>query len=317
LALLTRSGLMTLQPSGMSCFKNTIACITGSASGIGSALAEQAGREGVKGLVLADIAWPEDREDLRDAHPFIRELEVSGVEVETLTVDIGKQEEAQKMREACEYHFGGANLLFQNAGVGMPGVLSATDSALQRAMDINLHSVIWGMRAFVPMMEGLNGPCRIVNTASLAGISEATGLYGLTKHAVVAATEAVASELAWRKSNVEVAVLCPSYVRTNVVRSTAAAHLDATGPALDRDTLKKVQQELEGLPRLIAGGMEPSEVAAIVFDGLQQGRRYIYTDEAHMLAALEDRVEQLKAGGLPPDFKRRMELVVDQELAKG
>ena len=37
--------------------------------------------------------------------------------------------------------------------------------------------------------------CRIVTTASLAGLSEATGLYGVTKHACVAATEAVASRL--------------------------------------------------------------------------------------------------------------------------
>ena len=49
------------------------------------------------------------------------------------------------------------------------------------------------MRAFVPPMEthGAGTECHIVNTASLAGISESTGLYGLTKHAVVAATESL------------------------------------------------------------------------------------------------------------------------------
>merc|ERR1712196_725909 len=94
--------------------------------------------------------------------------------------------------------FGAPRLLFQNAGVGMPGVLSASDESLERAMNINLFSVIHGMRAFLPAMEAQSDDCYIVNTASLAGISEATGLYGLTKHGVVAATEAAASELAWR-----------------------------------------------------------------------------------------------------------------------
>ena len=200
----------------------------------------------------------------------------------------------------------------------MPGILSATEESLQRAMDINLNSVIWGMRAFVPLMEKRGTPCRIVNTASLAGISEATGLYGFTKHGVVAATEAVASELAWRSSNVQVAVVCPSYVRTNVGQSTAAANLQAElAPIMQDPTIKaRVERELEGLPTLLAGGMDPANVARIVFDSLREGRRYIYTDEDHMRASLDDRVEQLKAGGVTPGFQRRMESVVEQELAK-
>ena len=119
--------------------------------------------------------------------------------------------------------FGPPRLLFNNAGTGMPGVLGATDEALKKAFDINLFSVIDAMRLFVPEMEKLEEECHIVNTASLAGISESTGLYGVTKHAVVAATESVASELAWRRSNVRVSVLCPSYVATNVAATTRRA----------------------------------------------------------------------------------------------
>lgn len=209
-------------------------------------------------------------------------------------------------------------MLFQNAGVGLPGILSATEESLQRAMDINLNSVIWGLRAFVPLMEKKGTPCRIVNTASLAGISEATGMYGFTKHGVVAATEAAASELAWRGSNVQVAVVCPSYVRTNVGQSTAAANLQSNlAPIMqDPEVAARIQKELEGLPTLLAGGMDAADVAKIVFDSLREGRRYIYTDEEHMHASLDDRVEQLKAGGVAPGFKRRMETVVEQELAK-
>lgn len=224
LALLTRSGLLSLPKVGRSSvsFKGKVACVTGGATGIGAAIATQAVREGCRAVVLADISFASgsSRTELHASHPFISELESRGAEVLALNVDVSKKSESEKLRDACVASFGTAHLLFLNAGVGMPGVLSATDEALQRSMDINLNSVLWGMRAFVPIMEENNDDCcRIVNTASLAGLSEATGLYGVTKHAVVAATEAVASELAWRKSNVGVSV-----VRIHFVTNSASLY---------------------------------------------------------------------------------------------
>ena len=170
--------------------------------------------------------------------------------------------------------------------------------------------------------------CHVVNTASLAGISEACGLYGVTKHGVVAATEAVSSELAWRDSNVRVSVLCPSYVASNVAKTTIRSELNASpappahGGESDERTpegedLDDLQDLFARLPALIANGMSPHDVASATFDGIREGRRYIYTDHDHTLAAIEDRVDQLRAGGLPAEsFKRRMEWVVDSELSK-
>ena len=126
--------------------------------------------------------------------------------------------------------------------------------------------------------------------------------------------------MAWRKSNVRVSVLCPSYVASNVAQTTArmaselATDKQTVRPILDESTVAEISAELQGLSRLIETGMAPDEVAELTLSGLAAGRRYIYTDAAHTEAAIADRVEQLRAGGLPHDFQRRMERVVEKAL---
>ena len=165
-----------------------VAVITGAASGIGAALATACAAHGCRKLVLSDLHWQSDGSSTADAHCLVRELRAdSRMEVLALTTDVGDHADILAMRDATLDAFGAPHFLFNNAGVGMPGVLSASDEALRKSLDVNLMSVIHGMRAFVPSMESLGDDqvCHIVNTASLAGISESTGLYGLTKHAVV------------------------------------------------------------------------------------------------------------------------------------
>ena len=148
-------------------------------------------------------------------------------------VDVSSKDQLQRMHDETLARFGAPHLLFNNAGTGMPGILSASEDALERSFDINFWSVIHAMRIFIPSMEkrrsasagtgdgtDTDDVCHVVNTASLAGISEACGLYGVTKHGVVAATEAV--QRVARDSNVRVSVLCPSYVASNVRRRRSA-----------------------------------------------------------------------------------------------
>ena len=258
-------------------FRGKVAVITGAASGIGAALAKTCRREGVRALVLADNAWasgdptPGGGEEQAvcnpDDHPLVQELRGCGadrgsesvaaaadsaadpVQVLALQIDVASKEDLQRLHDETLRAFGAPHLLFNNAGTGMPGVLSASDDALVRSFDINFWSVIHAMRLFIPSMEKAAAKsiasthsdaepadpdpediCHVVNTASLAGISEACGLYGVTKHSVVAATEAVSSELAWRNSNVRVSVLCPSYVASNVAKTTVRSQLNKPPP---------------------------------------------------------------------------------------
>ena len=93
MALLTRAGLLKIESEGFNSFNSHVACITGAASGIGSALALQAAREGAKGLLLCDLQWPKDS-------VLATAIEAMGVEVVTLSGDVGKKAEAQRMVDA-------------------------------------------------------------------------------------------------------------------------------------------------------------------------------------------------------------------------
>lgn len=93
MALLTRAGLLKIKPEGFNSFKNHVACITGAASGIGSALALQAAQEGARGLLLCDLSWSEDS-------VLATEIEARGVDVVTLSGDVGQKAEAQRMADA-------------------------------------------------------------------------------------------------------------------------------------------------------------------------------------------------------------------------
>jgi hypothetical protein len=76
-----------------------------------------------------------------------------------------------------------------------------------------------------------------------------------------------------------------------------------------------VAEVLQGLGKLVAEGMAP-DVAMRVLNSLVEGCKYINTDEWHTEAALADRAEQLRAGGLPEGFMCRMERVMREGLTR-
>jgi D-lactate dehydrogenase (cytochrome) len=306
--------------------RHKVAVVTGAASGIGAAFAKVCANKGMH-LVLADNAWISSDEDNTPMenpyhHPLVNELVQKHGEqqVTALHTDVGKKGEIQSLHDTAVKKHGRVHYLFNNAGTGMPGVLSATDESMKRAFDINFWSVIHGMRIFVPTMELNEETSFIVNTASLAGISEACGLYGVTKHAVVAATEAVASELAWRESKIHVSVLCPSYVKSNVGRTTQRARMTSIESeqiddgSEDQENKQELENIMNGLSILIDRGMNPMDVARLTFDGLANRHKYHYTNSEHTKAALDDRMEQLRANGMTHIFRRRMEDVVSASM---
>lgn len=120
--------------------------------------------------------------------------------------------------------------------------------------------------------------------------------------------------------------MCPSYVKSSIVTTTARfAASNAPkpqkgdyevkeAPNLTEAESQEIKTELAGLAALVSAGMEPSDVAELTLRGLVEGKRYIYTNQEHTDAALKDRTTQLYAGGLPKEFKRQMEAVVEQAL---
>ena len=186
--------------------KDRVAVITGAASGIGLALAERFAHERMK-VVLADV---EDGA-LRVAEEKIR---ATGADVLAVKTDVSRWESMERLADAAYERFGAAHIVCNNAGVGGTGVFvggiwDRDPAEWQWVMGVNLWGVIHGVHAFLPRMlrEGHEG--HIVNTASAAGIGYGNGIYGVTKHAVVALSEAVHTQLQAARAKVGVSVVCP------------------------------------------------------------------------------------------------------------
>ncbi len=114
---------------------------------------------------------------------------------------------------------GPVDLLCLNAGVlstSMGPPWEATPAEWDRVLGVNLHGVINGLRAFIPLLLKRGEPSQILITASLAGVVTwpGGGPYAASKHAVLAVAEQAAMHLA--DSGISVTVLCPALVRSGM-----------------------------------------------------------------------------------------------------
>lgn len=176
--------------------------ITGGASGLGRALAE------------AHVALG-DRVLVADLNPD----DVAGADA--ITLDVTSDAGWAAAQEWVEQHWGGLDLLYNNAGIAAGGRIDRTSMAeWNRVLDINLLGVVRGCRTFAPMMKAQRSG-QIVNTASMAGLihAPAMGSYNAAKAGVVALSETLGHELA--PFGIAVSAVCPTFFRTNLGASFA------------------------------------------------------------------------------------------------
>ncbi|HEV2859606.1 MAG TPA: SDR family NAD(P)-dependent oxidoreductase [Pyrinomonadaceae bacterium] len=267
-------------------FRGKVAVVTGAASGIGRALAERCAGEGMR-VVLADV----DEAGLAEAE---RELKEAGAEAVAVRTDVSKAGEVEALAQRTLDAFGAAHLLFNNVGVGAgTTVWESTQADWEWVLGVNLWGVIHGVRTFVPLMLGQGDECHVVNTASMAGLisGPALGVYKVAKHGVVALSETLCCELALMKSNVGVSVLCPGGVNTRIMDSERNRPAELRNDSAVGSAHPAVAQAEAMLHRIVGAGMPPSEVAAMVFDAIRDGRFYILTHEdwkTHVLKRMGD-----------------------------
>ena len=93
---------------------------------------------------------------------------------------------------------------------------TATSSTQDGFMSVNLMSVIYGIRTFVPRMLAHGEPGHVVNTCSMTSVIAATNMYGICKHAILALTEVLAADLAAAGAPIGATGLCPGIIATNL-----------------------------------------------------------------------------------------------------
>jgi NAD(P)-dependent dehydrogenase (short-subunit alcohol dehydrogenase family) len=276
----------------LSALAGGVAVITGGASGIGLALAQKAVSCGLY-PVLADIEQPAiDAAEVRLADVAA----AAGVEVLGHRVDVSSEAQVLALQAAVSERFPDrpVTLLCCNAGVGGGGpVLRATDIDWDFVLGVNVKGVANCVRAFVPKMVAGDAAGSVVATSSQDGLCAAQGVYGVSKHACVALTEALYQELGGRLS---VHVLCPNVVATNIVTSERNRPERFGGP-------RRTSAAAPVAERFKAFGMPPSRCADMVFDAIRSGVFYIMAeaedDPGYVYSEAETRMKAILEGGLP------------------
>lgn len=230
--------------------------ITGGASGLGRALAESYAREGAK-VLIGDVH--EARlEETRSA------LKALGADAHALRCDVTKDEDLVAAADWCAANWGGVDHVYNNAGVSAGGAIDAQSMKdWEWILNINLLGVARGCRAFVPLLKKQRSG-HIVNTASMAGLTHPPHMaaYNATKAGVVSISETLRTELA--EHNIGVSVVCPSFIRTNLLENFRSAT-----PDVERTTKRLLTKAKQ----------TPDEVAGIVRAGVARGDFLILTDK--------------------------------------
>jgi len=250
-------------------FKGKVAVITGAASGIGRGIAQQCVNEGMK-VVLADV----DEANLTKAET---ELKTEGGTALSVRTDVSKRSDVERLARQALDAFGQVHLLFNNAGIaaGAGAPWEATWNDWEWVIGVNLWGVIHGVKVFTPLMLAQNTECHIINTSSIAGLILGGDFtpYAVTKHAVVALSESLYLTLQQRRSLINVSVLCPGLVRTNIGNSERNRPAELRNEPVTMTP--EMQAGLEAFRAAMELSMAPLQVAEVVFDAIRKEQFYI------------------------------------------
>jgi NAD(P)-dependent dehydrogenase (short-subunit alcohol dehydrogenase family) len=269
--------------------KGKVAVITGAASGIGRALAKRCVREGMK-VVLSDI----EEESLAQAG---QELHAGDGTLLAVRTDVSKESDIEALAQKAVSTFGRVHLLINNAGVGIEGtVWESTVADWEWVMGVNLWSLIYSVRTFVPIMLQQDTECHILNTASIGGLisGPGKGVYMVTKHGVVSLSETLCCDLAERGAKIKVSVLCPGSVNTRIIESARNRPSELWNEPVNVElTRPETIREVEA-------GLSPERVAEIAFQGIVNDRFYILT-HPDLNPLIRQRMESILQNGNPVD----------------
>ena len=219
--------------------KNQAIIVTGGASGIGHQAALALGMEGAN-IIVADF-------NLDGAMKVADELTRKEVKAFPFKVDVSKAAEMEAMVDFAVEKLGTLNGIFNNAGIGLVKPFLEMDPATYlKVIEVDQHSVYYGMYYAAKKMVAIRAKGTFVNTASIYGTTASVGSfnYHAAKAAVIMMTRSAALELA--PHGIRVVAVAPGFINTPILGNDAAM----------KEALAK--QHLHG--KLI----EPEQVASVV-----------------------------------------------------
>ena len=240
----------------MGAFIDKVVVITGAGSGIGRALAQQVAAKGAR-LALSDV-------NAKGLDETLKSLPAAA-EARGYVLDVSNRQAVFAHADDVKRDFGTAHFVINNAGTTIFGTIAhLTIEELEWLLGINLWGVIYGTKAFLPMMLAQREGC-IINISSVLGLVAygGQGAYCISKFGVRGFTECLWSEL--EGSGVRAVCVHPGGIRTNIegaARRCAASGAEEAGIDAALDKLLKTP---------------PDKCAADIIAGVERGRKRILT----------------------------------------
>lgn len=199
---------------------NKTVLITGASRGIGAETARLFAKNGCNVI----INYNQSR---KEAEQLLFEISGSGGNARLLKCDVSDSSDVKNSAKQAESMFGDIDVLINNAGIAQQKLFcDITDDDYKRIMGVNLDSVFYVTRAYLPgMIKRKSG--RIINIASVWGQTGASCEvhYSAAKAGVIGLTKALAKEVA--PCNITVNCIAPGVIKTDMIKGFDNDSLDA------------------------------------------------------------------------------------------
>jgi len=197
--------------------KDKLVLITGGASGIGQLMAFAFAEKHAKVIVwdINENAMKAMEDEARAKNLFLRGM----------VCNVSDKDAIYSQAQKLVADFGQVDVLINNAGIVSkkganttgPAFLGVPDESIIKLMNINVFSLFWTSKAFLPSMIERNSG-HIVTVSSSAGIIGVKGLsdYCASKFAAFGFDESLRMELRRMKSAIKTTVVCPFFINTGM-----------------------------------------------------------------------------------------------------
>lgn len=239
-------------------FKDKVAAITGAASGIGRALAIEMAGKGAR-LALADVNPNALQETVSLLPP--------GTQARTYVVDVSSRDAVYGFADSVQSDFGAVHFIVNNAGTSVLATVEhVTLEEIEKVLSINLWGVIYGTKAFLPVMLKQREGC-IVNVSSVFGLvaTPCSVAYTISKFGVRGLTETLWQEL--DGTGVRAVLVHPGGINTNISKAPDAHFAGDLERRLADANLRQMTTPPAACAQQIVTGLERGDRRLLVGNG--------------------------------------------------
>lgn len=220
--------------------KDKVAIVTGGSRGIGSAIAKELAKEGVKIVINYN-------NNSEAADKMVAEIKELGSDAYAVQADVSIAADAEKLINEAVNHFGKLDILVNNAGITRDSTFKKlSNEDWNKVIDVNLSSVFNTTTVALPHLLDSDAG-RVINISSIIGQAGGFGQtnYAAAKAGMIGFTKSLALETA--KTNLTVNAICPGFIGTEMVQAIPEKVLEGI--------IAKVPQKRLGKPEEIGKGV--------------------------------------------------------------